>query len=244
MDLAPLFLAFRFSGGREREGSAPSARIVCQPKWLSLYQSPGIVCHCWRRQRKPWLLGFFRKFADACEVRKQPLPTHAMNKSRLRFCLCVYVCVRVRDRSNYRIPLRIGWSRIRNEIKQRGIYRSRRGINMILMKIRQLGGSILSRLSNLDLKNPDLFVIAGKKEGGRWISRELARWYSLIGIQFHSSFFSVFRSSVTRRGGGVYLSGMKKERLQDSMVVLDNQLNRWNNGERSWRRKIIIFFFF
>lgn len=37
--------------------------------------------------------GFFRKFADACEVRKQPLPTHAMNKSRLRFCLCVYVCV-------------------------------------------------------------------------------------------------------------------------------------------------------
>lgn len=38
---------------------------------------------------------------------------------------------------------------------------------MILMKIRQLGGSILSRLSNLDLKNPDLFVIAGKKEGGR-----------------------------------------------------------------------------
>lgn len=93
MDLAPLFLAFRFSGGREREGSAPSARIVCQPKWLSLYQSPGIVCHCWRRQRKPWLLGFFRKFADACEVRKQPLPTHAMNKSRLRFCLCVYVCV-------------------------------------------------------------------------------------------------------------------------------------------------------
>lgn len=167
MDLAPLFLAFRFSGGREREGSAPSARIVCQPKWLSLYQSPGIVCHCWRRQRKPWLLGFFRKFADACEVRKQPLPTHAMNKSRLRFCLCVYVCVRVRDRSNYRIPLRIGWSRIRNEIKQRGIYRSRRGINTILMRIRQLGGSILSRLSNLDLKNPDLFVIAGKKEGGR-----------------------------------------------------------------------------
>lgn len=202
MDLAPLFLAFRFSGGREREGSAPSARIVCQPKWLSLYQSPGIVCHCWRRQRKPWLLGFFRKFADACEVRKQPLPTHAMNKSRLRFCLCVYVCVRVRDRSNYRIPLRIGWSRIRNEIKQRGIYRSRRGINTILMRIRQLGGSILSRLSNLDLKNPDLFVIAGKKEGGRWISRELSRWYSLIGIQFHSSFFSVFRSSVTRRGGG------------------------------------------
>lgn len=115
----------------------------------------------------------------------------------------VYMCVcRVRDRSNYRIPLRIGWSRIRNEIKQRGIYRSRRGINTILMKIRQLGGSILSRLSNLDLKNPDLFVIAGKKEGGRWISRELARWYSLIGIQFHSSFFSVFRSSVTRRGGG------------------------------------------
>lgn len=57
-------------------------------------------------------------------------------------------------------------------------------------------------MSNLDLKNPDLFVIAGKKEGGRWISRELARWYSLIGIQFHSSFFSVFRSSVTRRGGG------------------------------------------
>lgn len=201
MDLAPLFLAFRFSGGREREGSAPSARIVCQPKWLSLYQSPGIVCHCWRRQRKPWLLGFFRKFADACEVRKQPLPTHAMNKSRLRFCLCVYVCVCVRDRSNYRIPLRIGWSRIRNEIKQRGIYRSRRGINTILMRIRQLGGSILSRLSNLDLKNPDLFVIAGKKEGGRWISWELARWYSLIGIQFHSSFFSVFRSSVTRRGG-------------------------------------------
>lgn len=202
MDLAPLFLAFRFSGGKEREGSAPSARIVCQPKWLSLYQSPGIVCHCWRRQRKPWLLGFFRKFADACEVRKQPLPTHAMNKSRLRFCLCVYVCVRVRDRSNYRIPLRIGWSRIRNEIKQRGIYRSRRGINTILMRIRYLGGSILSRLSNLDLKNLDLFVIAGKKEGGRWISRELARWYSLIGIQFHSSFFSVFRSSVTRRGGG------------------------------------------
>lgn len=105
----------------------------------------------------------------------------------------------MRDRSNYRIPLRIGCSRIRNEIKQRGIYRSRRGINTILMRIRQLGGSILSRLSNL--KNPDLFVIAGKKEGGRWISRELARWYSLIGIQFHSSFFSVFRSSVTRRGG-------------------------------------------
>lgn len=92
MDLAPLFLAFRFSGGREREGSAPSARIVCQPKWLSLYQSPGIVCHCWRRQRKPWLLGFFRKFADACEVRKQPLPTHCdeqVSSSFLPLCICV-----------------------------------------------------------------------------------------------------------------------------------------------------------
>lgn len=224
MDLAPLFLAFRFSGGREREGSAPSARIVCQPKWLSLYQSPGIVCHCWRRQRKPWLLGFFRKFADACEVRKQPLPTHAMNKSRLRFCLCVYVCVRVRDRSNYRIPLRIGWSRIRNEIKQRGIYRSRRGINTILMRIRQLGGAILSRLLNLDLKN----IRCRQKRGGTLniarIGPMILTDRNTIPFEFFLRFSKLCHEERRRRG--VYLSGMKKERLQDSMVVLDNQLNR------------------
>lgn len=71
MDLAPLFLAFRFSRWAGEKGSAPrQPRIVCQPKWLPLYQSPGIVCHCWRRQRKwkPCLLGFFREFTDACEV--------------------------------------------------------------------------------------------------------------------------------------------------------------------------------
>lgn len=113
------------------------------------------------------------------------------------------------------------------------------------MKIRQLGGSILSRLSNLDLKNPDLFVIAGKKEGGRWISRELAMILTdrnTIPFEFFLRFSKLCHEERRRRG--VYLSGMKKERLQDSMVVLDNQLNRWNNGERSWRRKIIIFFFF
>lgn len=112
----------------------------------------------------------------------------------------VYMCVcRVRDRSNYRIPLRIGWSRIRNEIKQRGIYRSRRGINTILMRIEY--DNLAARFYRGCRISISRIFVAGKKEGGRWISRELARWYSLIGIQFHSSFFSVFRSSVTRRGG-------------------------------------------
>lgn len=142
----------------------------------------------------------------------------AMNKSRLRFCLCVYVCVRVRDRSNYRIPLRIGWSRIRNEIKQRGIYRSRRGINTILMRIRQLGGSILSRLLNLDLKN----IRCRQKRGG---TLNIARIGPMILIDRNTIPFEFFlRFSKLcheeRRRREVYLSGMKKERLQDSMVSI------------------------
>lgn len=151
-------------------------------------------------------------------------------------CVC-----RVRDRSNYRIPLRIGWSRIRNEIKQRGIYRSRRGINTILMRIRQLGGSILSRLLNLDLKN----IRCRQKRGGTLniarIGPMILTDRNTIPFEFFLRFSKLCHEE--RRGRWVYFSGMKKERLQDSMVVLDNQLNRWNNGERSWRRKIIIFFF-
>lgn len=140
----------------------------------------------------------------------------AMNKSRLRFCLCVYVCVRVRDRSNYRIPLRIGWSRIRNEIKQRGIYRSRRGINTILMKIRQLGGSILSRLLNLDLKN----IRCRQKRGG---TLNIARIGPMILTDRNTipfEFFLRFSKLCHEERRWVYFSGMKKERLQDSMVSI------------------------
>lgn len=43
-----------------------------------------------------------------------------------------------------------------------------------------------------------------------------------------------------RRRRLVYLSGTKKERLQDSMIVLDNQESRWNNREGSRRD----YFFF
>ena len=243
MDLAPLFLAFRFSGGREREGSAPSARIVCQPKWLSLYQSPGIVCHCWRRQRKPWLLGFFRKFADACEVRKQPLPTHAMNKSRLRFCLCVYVCVRVRDRSNYRIPLRIGWSRIRNEIKQQGIYRSRRGINTILMRIEYDNlAARFCRGCRISISSIPIYSLLPAKKRGDAEYRE--NWYSLIGIQFHSSFFSVFRSSVTRRGGEFIFPEWRKNgcKIRWSFSIISWIVEITGRGVEEGR--LLFFFFF
>lgn len=124
----------------------------------------------------------------------------------------------MRDRSNYRIPLRIGWSRIRNEIKQRGIYRSRRGINTILMRIRQLGGSILSRLLNLDLKN----IRCRQKRGGTLniarIGPMILTDRNTIPFEFFLRFSKLCHEE--RRGRWVYFSGMKKERLQDSMVSI------------------------
>lgn len=148
----------------------------------------------------------------------------------------------MRDRSNYRIPLRIGWSRIRNEIKQRGIYRSRRGINTILMRIEY--ANLAARFYRGCWISISRIFVAGKKEGGRWISRELARWYSLIGIQFHSSFFSVFRSSVTRRGGEFIFPEWRKNgcKIRWSFSIISWIVEITGRGVGEGR--LLFFFFF
>lgn len=241
MDLAPLFLAFRFSGGREREGSAPGSsanRSGCP--FISRRELFAIVGD---GKGSP---------GSSASFGSSPMPAKYVNSRYLHtrwtslvfvsasVYMCVFACVLVIDRI-IEFPCESDGRgcMIRNEIKQRGIYRSRRGINTILMKIRQLGGSILSRLLNLDLKN----IRCRQKRGG---TLNIARIGPMILTDRNTipfEFFLRFSKLCHEERRWVYLSGMKKERLQDSMVVLDNQLNRWNNGERSWRRKIIIFFF-